>query len=266
MGLASVRVEQLTTGSAPERALPVATPIAVVIPAWDEAESIGAVLAEIPPDLASSIFVICGGGQDATYQIAAAHGARALRQLTSGYGAACWQGAGAAAAEGARIIAFLDGDYSDPPGDLPRIIAPILAGEADLVLGCRDMSVHAGALPLHARLGNRLVAGLLGYLLGRRLHDLPSFKAIRLDRLVQLEMSEMTYGWTTELVAKAVRAGLRIEEVTIQYRPRLGGKSKVSGTVRGTLGAAWKLCTCAIHYARWRPGALRAGRPPLIAQ
>jgi Glycosyl transferase family 2 len=260
-----VPVEQLTAGSAPERALPVIRPIAVVIPAWDEAESIGAVLSEVPPDLVSSVFVICRGGQDATYQIAAAHGARALRPLTPGYGAACWQGTGAAAADGARIIAFLDGDYSDPPGDLPRVLAPIVAGEADLVLGCRGMSVRAGILPLHARLGNELVSRLLGYLLGQRLHDLPSFKAIRLDCLAQLQMSEMTYGWTTELVTKAVRAGLRIEEVTIQYRPRLGGKSKVSGTVRGTLGAAWKLCTCAIRYARWHPGTIRTSSPPRIA-
>jgi hypothetical protein len=261
-----VTVERLTSSSAPERALPVATPIAVVIPAWDEAESIGAVLSEVPPGLASSVFVICGGGEDATYQVAAAHGARALRQLRPGYGAACWQGTGAAAAAGAGIIAFLDGDYSDPPADLPRVLAPILAGEADLVLGCRGMSVHARTLPLHARLGNQLVSRLLGYLLGRHLHDLPSFKAIRLDRLAQLEMSEMTYGWTTELVTKAVRAGLRIEEVTIQYRHRLGGKSKVSGTVRGSLGAAWKLCTCAIRYARWHPRSFRTGRLPLSAQ
>ena len=139
-GLASVTVEELTSLSALDWLSSADTSVAVVIPAWDEAESIGAVLSEIPPGLASSVFVICGGGEDATYGVAAAHGARALRQLTPGYGAACWLGAGAAAFAGAQIIAFLDGDYSDPPGDLPRVLAPILAGEADLVLGCRDMS------------------------------------------------------------------------------------------------------------------------------
>jgi hypothetical protein len=231
-----------------------------VIPAWDEAECIGAVLSEVPTGFAFSVFVICGGTEDDTFGVAAAHGARALRQLTAGYGAACWLGTGAAMEAGAQIIAYLDGDYSDPPADLPRVLAPILEGEADLVLACREMTGHAGVLPLHARLGNQLVLRLLGHLLGRQLHDLPSFKAIRLDHLVQLEMSEMTYGWTTELITKAVRAGLRIEEVRIHYRPRLGGKSKVSGTVRGSLGAAWKLCTCAIRYARWHP-ASRASSP-----
>src|SRR5690242_19668299 len=161
--------EELGPCSARQRATPIAASIAVVIPAWDEAESIGAVLSEIPPGLTSSVFVVCGGGEDATFRVAAAHGVQALRQCMPGYGAACWQGTGAAAAAGARIIAFLDGDYSDPPGDLPRILAPILANSADLVLGCRGTSVHAGALPLHARLGNQMVLRLLGYILGRRL-------------------------------------------------------------------------------------------------
>jgi hypothetical protein len=100
--------------------------------------------------------------------------------------------------------------------------------------------------------------------LGRRVRDLPSFKAIRLDCLARLQMSEMTYGWTTELIVKAIRARLRIEEVPIQYRPRLAGESKVSGTVRGTLGAAWKLGSCALRYSRWAPpspDAARAGPP-----
>ncbi len=258
-------VEDPASPGAPDQSPPDAAPIALVIPAWDEAESIGAVLSEVPLGLASWVFVVCGGSQDPTAAIAAAHGARVLRQLTPGYGAACWLGTRAAAAAGAQIIAFLDGDYSDPPGDLSRVLAPLLAGRADLVLGCRAMTAHPGALPLHARLGNQLVLRLLGLLLGQRPRDLPSFKAIRGDCLTRLEMSEMTYGWTIELVAKAVRAGLRIAEVSIPYRPRLGGRSKVSGTARGTLGAAWKLCSCAIRYARWSPASAGAGVPPVAA-
>jgi glycosyltransferase involved in cell wall biosynthesis len=243
-------------GSLPNAAVqgvPIGTPVGLVIPAWNEAGSISGVLSEVPPGAVDLVFVVCRGGEDTTATIARAHGARTLWQLTPGYGAACWQGAHAAAAVGARTIVFLDGDYSDPPADLPRILAPLLAGTADLVLGYRKLDTYPHVLPLHARFGNRLVLGILHILLGRRLRDLPSFKAIRWDCLERLEMSEMTYGWTTELIVKAVRARLRILEVPVRYRPRLAGKSKISGTVRGTLGAGWKLCSCAVRYARWTP-------------
>jgi glycosyltransferase involved in cell wall biosynthesis len=227
--------------------------VALIIPAWNEAESIGAVLAEVPGAAVGHVLVVCGGPEDPTAAVAAAQGARSLQQATPGYGAACWLGVHEAAAAGATVVAFLDGDYSDPPGDLIAILAPLLAGRADLVLGWRDMARYPRALPLHARVGNRLVLALIGLLLGRRVRDLPSFKAIRLDCLARLQMSEMTYGWTTELIVKAMRARLRIAEVPVQYRPRLAGQSKVSGTLRGTLGAAWKLASCAVRYSRWTP-------------
>lgn len=227
--------------------------VALVVPAWNEAECIGAVLSEVPPEAVRRVFVVCGGSTDGTAEIATAHGGQALAPERPGYGAACWAGVRAAAAAGAEIVAFLDGDYADPPAELPRLLAPLLAGEADLVLGRRDRSSFPGAVPRHARLGNWLVLRALHFRLGRRLGDLPSFKAIRLAALEGLEMREMTYGWTTELVVKAVRAGLRIAEVPVPYRPRLAGKSKVSGTVRGSLGAAWKLCSCALRYAGWTP-------------
>jgi glycosyltransferase involved in cell wall biosynthesis len=239
--------------SAAVQGLPIGTPVALVIPAWNEAGSISGVLSEVPSGAVDRIVVVCRGSEDATATVARAHGAWTLRQVTPGYGAACWQGARAAAAAGARTIVFLDGDYSDPPADLPRVLAPVLAGTADLVLGSRELESLPHVLPLHARLGNRLVLGILHILLGCRLRDLPSFKAIRWDCLERLEMSEMTYGWTTELIVKAVRARLRIVEVPVRYRPRLVGKSKVSGTVRGTFGAGWKLCSCAVRYARWTP-------------
>jgi glycosyltransferase involved in cell wall biosynthesis len=226
---------------------------ALVIPAWNEAESIGAVLAEVPPGAVGQVFVVTGDSTDGTAEIAAAHGAQVVSQPRPGYGAACLAGARAAARAGAQVVAFLDGDYSDPPGDLPRMLAPVLVGTADLVLGCRGLGVHPEALPLHARIGNRLVVGTLSVLLGQRLRDLPSFKAIRLEHLEKLDMREMTYGWTTELIVKSVRAELRVAEVPIAYRPRLAGQSKVSGTLQGTLGAAWKLCSCATRYARWTP-------------
>ena len=237
--------------------------VAVVIPAWNEAEAIGGVLSEVPPEAVRWVFVVTGASTDTTAEIAAAHGARPLAQDRPGYGAACWAGARAAVEEGAAVVAFLDGDYSDPPADLPRLLAPILDGSADLTLGCREMDSHPHALPLHARLGNRLVLLALRLLVGRTVTDLPSFKAIRLSRLTQLRMQEMTYGWTVELIVKSLRAGLRVAEVPVAYRPRRGGRSKVSGTVRGTAGAAWKLTTCAVRYARWSPPPLPAISPTI---
>ena len=245
-------------------AVPKTAPVALVIPAWNEPEAIGAVLSEVPPEVARWVFVVCGGHSDPTAAVAAAHGAKPLVQTTPGYGAACWRGVQAAMTTDAEIVAFLDGDYSDPPAALETVLAPLLAGSADLVLGWRSLAEHPRALPVHARLGNYLVLGLMRLLLRRKLHDLPSFKAIRLDCLARLQMSEMTYGWTTELIVKAIRAGLRIEEVAVPYRPRLAGQSKVSGTFRGTLGAAWALGTCAARYSRWTPvaaGSVRAELP-----
>jgi glycosyltransferase involved in cell wall biosynthesis len=238
--------------------------VVLIVPARNEAGSIGAVLAEVPPDLVDQVLVVSGDSSDGTAEIAEVCGAKALAQDRPGYGAACAAGVRAALAEGAEYLVFLDGDYSDPPADLSRVLAPLVAGRVDLVLGVRSFARHPNALPAHARLGNRFVLTLLTLALGRRIRDLPSFKAVRADRIVELEMREMTYGWTVEMIVKAVRAGLRIGEVEVDYRPRLAGQSKVSGTVRGTLGAGWKLVSCAVRYARWRSAPLRS-RPAEVA-
>jgi glycosyltransferase involved in cell wall biosynthesis len=224
----------------------------LVIPAWNEAESIGAVLDEVPSGTVARVLVVVGSTDDPTAAVARAHGAEVLVQQRRGYGAACWTGAQVALQSGAEIIAFLDGDHADPPADLPRLLAPLASGRADLVLGCRDLRQHPRALPAHARLGNWLVLRIVQLLHGRRFSDLPSFKAVRADALARLGMREMTYGWTVEMLVKAARAGLRIEEVPVAYRPRLGGRSKVGGSLRGSLGAAAKLLGCAVTYARWR--------------
>jgi len=204
------------------------------------------------------VVVAVGILADPAAAVAAAHGARIIAQSRPGYGAACWQGAREAAALGAEIVVFLDGDYADPPMELAQVMGPVLADEADLVLGCRDVSDHPDALPLHSRLGNSLVLTALRVLLGgSRFCDLPSFKAIRVEALEALEMREMTLGWTVEMVVKAARADLRIVQVPINYRPRLAGRSKVSGTVCGSLRAAWTLVTCAARYAHWTPPSVR---------
>ncbi len=233
------------------------TGVTLVIPAWNEAEAIGAVLDEVPRDAVDQIIVVVGSLTDATADAARSHGARVLIQPEPGYGAACWAGAETALAEGAQVVAFIDGDYADPPAELPRLLAPLQAGRADLVLGCRDLRRFPNALPPHARLGNRLVLGLLRLLLGARFGDLPSFKAIRADALREMAMREMTYGWTVEMLVKAARARLRVEELAIEYRPRLGGQSKVAGNMRGSLRAAATLLGCAVAYVNWRPSVSR---------
>lgn len=234
-----------TPNSQPPTPNPRAQRVALIIPVLNEAEIIGRVLDEVPRELVNRLLVVDGGSTDDTRAVATAHGAEVV-PAPRGYGAACW--AGVQAAADCDLLAFLDGDYSDPPGELERLLAPLRSGAADLVLGCRDFA--PGALPAHARLGNRLVLGIIRLLVGRDFSDLPSYKAIRADRLAQLDLRERTYGWTTEMIVKAARRGLRIVEVRVAYRERGGGQSKVSGTLRGTLGAGYTLITTAIRCAR----------------
>jgi glycosyltransferase involved in cell wall biosynthesis len=238
------------------------TGVTLVVPAWNETESIGPVLGEIPRHLVDDVLVVVGSESDPTATVARANGATVVVPRSRGYGAACWTGARLALARGADVIAFLDGDYADPPGQLARVLEPIQSGRADLVLGCRDLSRFPNALPRHARLGNALVCLLLRLLLGNRcaLRDLPSYKAVRADTLRRLDMREMTYGWTVEMLVKACRQGVQIEQTTIEYRPRYAGQSKVAGSLRGSLLAACKLIGCAVLYAASRE------RSPVRAQ
>src|SRR5215210_7774761 len=131
------------------------TGVTLIIPAWNEPEAIGAVLDEVPQGIIDQVLVVVGGPSDPTAAVARSHGARVLVQREAGYGAACRTGTDVALADGAQIVVFLDGDYADPPADLSRVLAPLLEARADLVLGCRDLRRFPGALPVHARLGNR---------------------------------------------------------------------------------------------------------------
>lgn len=225
------------------------TGVTLVIPAWNEVDAIGSVLDEVPRQAVDDVLVVVGSQADPTAAVARARGATVLVQEEPGYGAACRTGAEFAVANGAAIVAFLDGDYSDPPAELARILEPIHDGHADLVLGCRDLRRFPDAVPVHARLGNALVCGLLRALLRAQFRDLPSYKAIRAAALRDLEMREMTYGWTVEMLVKASRRGLRIQQLPIEYRPRRGGKSKVGGNLRTSFAAAYKLLGCAVTYA-----------------
>ncbi len=236
------------------------TGVTLVIPAWNEAEAIGAVLDEVPGDLVDEIVVVVGSQNDPTRSAAEAHGARVLVQHARGYGAACSTGALYALQHDASIIAFCDGDYSDAPAELARLLEPIHRDEADLVLGCRDLRLCPDALPRHARAGNTFVRIVLRALLGAQFRDLPSFKAIHATALRRLDMREMTYGWTVEMLVKASRQRLRIRQIDVSYRHRRGGQSKVAGNPRASVLAGYKLIGCAVAYSMRRQWSTAGGQ------
>jgi glycosyltransferase involved in cell wall biosynthesis len=224
--------------------------VSVVIPALNEEESIGSVLAAIPRDAVTQILVVDAGSSDGTAAIARAGGAVVIHEPRRGYGRAC--AAGVAAATGS-VVLFLDADGADDPRQIPILVAPILSGEADVVLGSRLAGEMASdAMPWHQRFGNWLAARLIRWLYDLPLTDLSPFRAIHRHSLLGLGMEEMTYGWPTEMIVKAARKGLRIVEVAVRYRPRLGGRSKISGTVRGTVLATYHILRTIFRHARGR--------------
>lgn len=229
----------------------------VIIPTHNEVQAIERVLADIPRDLATEVIVVDSNSTDGTPEIAAKIGARVIREPRRGYGRACLTGL--AAANSPDVIVFLDGDYSDRPSELPVILAPIIEGRADIVLGSRLHEANStGALPWHQAFGNRLAARLINQLYGITITDLGPFRAGRADVLHALALEETTYGWAVEMLLKGVLAGYRIAEVPVSYYPRIG-KSKISGTVKGTLGAGWFILSLIVRYyfRRRRAGPLR---------
>lgn len=220
--------------------------VVVVIPALDEEEAIGQVLAEIP-SLVARVVVVDNGSRDRTAQAAEAAGGVVVHEPRRGYGQACLTGIAAAA--DADVVAFLDGDHSDHPAQLPEVLAPILRGEADLVIGSRLRGRRArGAHPWHAVLGTRLCVFLMNRLVGTDATDLGPFRAITAPALRRLEMRDRDYGWTVEMQVKARRRGLRVVEVPVDYRPRIG-RSKVSGTLRGSVRAGVRILSVIARYA-----------------
>ena len=228
--------------------------VSVVIPTYNEAGSIARVLDEIPAALVTEVLVVDAGSSDGTREIAAAHGARVIVEPRRGYGRACLTGLAAAADP--DTVVFLDGDYSDRPRELGRLIEPIHKGAADAVLGSRLAGGLApGAMPWHAVFGNRLSAALIRWLYGVPLTDLGPFRAARYEMLRALDLREMTYGWPVELPTRGAMRGYRVMEVPVSYHPRIG-VSKISGTLRGSIGAAWCILSGIVKH-RLREAANR---------
>jgi len=237
--------------------------IAAVIPALNEALSIARVVEGLQGQtlLASGeIIVVDNGSTDGTGEIARAAGARVVREERRGYGYACL--AGVLAARDAEVIVLLDGDAADDPGDLPRVLGPLLRGEADLVVGSRVAepgSRARGSMTWQQVFGNRLAASLMRALYGIRVSDVGPFRTIRRDRLLALEMREMTYGWPSEMIVKAARMGYRYREVPVRYHRRLG-VSKVGDTLAGSLKVGWRIVSTILRYSRWKPGKAARAR------
>jgi hypothetical protein len=230
--------------------------VSVIIPTYNEAQAIGRVLADLPPDLATEIIVVDSNSSDGTGEIAAKMGARVLNEPRRGYGRACLTGLANVTAP--DIVVFLDGDYSDRPSEVGVLLAPIIEGRADITVGSRlGENRISGALPWHQAFGNRLAAGLITILYGVRITDLGPFRAARADVLRGLALEQATYGWAVEMILKGALQGFRIVEVPVSYCPRIG-KSKISGTLTGTVGAAWFILSLILRYYFRRP---RAGTP-----
>ena len=214
--------------------------VAVIIPALNEEQSLGPVLASLPAGLYSLVVVVDNGSTDRTAEIARAAGATVVREPRRGYGSACLRGI-ATLDPAVEVVVFMDADASDVPAEASALVEPIAAGRADLVIGSRTRGqAEAGSLAPHQRFGNWLATTLIRLLYGHRYTDLGPFRAIRASSLRALAMRDPGYGWTIEMQIKALQKGLRVAEVPVSYRRRIGS-SKISGNFRASVAAGCKI-------------------------
>ncbi len=210
------------------------------------------VLADIPSDIVDTIFVVDNGSTDRSAEVAREAGAIVVEEPRRGYGSACLAGI-AAAGDDFDVLVFLDGDYSDHPEELALVVAPIFDGTADFVVGSRMLRKESRrALLPQSRFGNWLAAVLMRLLFGIRCSDLGPFRAITRDALRRLGMQDRDFGWTVEMQVRAKLAGLRVTEIPVSYRPRVG-ESKITGTLSGTLRASYKILKTIFWYRIRRP-------------
>jgi glycosyltransferase involved in cell wall biosynthesis len=227
--------------------------VAVVIPTLNEEASIAGVVAALPRDIVGRVFVADGGSTDATAERARAAGADVIA-AGRGYGRACL--AGAWAAGDADIVVFMDGDGADDPASIAALVAPIRAGAFDFVIASRARGTREpGSIGWHQLLAGRLAGLAMRLLYGVRYTDMCAFRAIRRERLLALDMREMTYGWNIEMQMRAARARLRILEIPVPYRRRSGGASKVAGSLSGTIRAGARIVATFVRVARQSPAA-----------
>ena len=218
--------------------------VVVIIPALNEEASLPLVLQELPP--VGRVIVADNGSTDRTAELARAGGAEVVSVPQRGYGTACLAGIARAVALQPLVLVILDGDHSDYAEDLPLLVDPVLDDDADLVIGDRTRLAERGALQPHQVFGNHLATFLIRRTTGHRYRDMGPFRAIRFSALLSLDMQDPNFGWNVEMQMKAIYGGLRVREVPVRYRPRIG-VSKISQTVRGSLAAG-----SIILYSTWR--------------
>lgn len=224
--------------------------ICVIIPAFNEENAIGNVLDDIPKYLVQEIVVVNNNSTDGTAEVAKKHGATVLDEKTPGYGRACLKGIEYYKYKNEQpdIIVFLDGDYSDFPAEMEKLIQPIFDKKADMVIGSRALgNRQAGSMTLPQIFGNWLATSLIELFYKVKYTDLGPFRAITWEALLNLKMKDTTYGWTVEMQVKAAKIGLKSIEIPVNYRNRIG-VSKVSGTIKGTILAGYKILTTIFKY------------------
>jgi len=231
----------------PEQSFP---RVVVIIPAFNEENSVQKVVRDIPKALVSEIVVVNNNSSDATSENASAAGATVLSETRQGYGFACLKGMEYVSRQNPTpdIVVFVDADYSDHPEEMPKLVAPIVEQGYDLVIGSRALgNRERGAMLPQQIFGNWLATSLMRWLYGTQFTDLGPFRAIRFDKLMAIGMKDQTYGWTVEMQLKAAKLHLQCCEVPVTYRKRIG-VSKVSGTVKGTVMAGYKIITTIFQY------------------
>ena len=229
--------------------------IAVIIPALNEEKTLPLVLNDIPADLIDEVVVIDNGSSDRTPEIAKELGATVLSESRRGYGYPCLKGIEYLKAKRPDIVVFLDGNYSDYPDEISRLVEPIMTDDDDLVLGSRVMGqARKGALRFPVRFGNLLATTLINIFYGFKYTDLGPFRAIKFKKLLQLDMND-NLGWTVEMQAKAVKCKLKIKEAPVSYRKGTG-KSKFTGNIKGIFIIGWRILRAVFKNVLFSPGEI----------